>query len=245
MMAPRNRHLPGAERIKSVFAPLRVWRPNWSTAKARVPQAWRMPASARSKWKPLGWLRVILGQWRLLAAALVAAAIIHIVATLTSAQFSEATSFRVLTRDLPVNQVAFGQPVTSVAQPLPFYAPDALHSYCRYDASTSRIRLSAVLPDVGWSLSLHTPKGENFYFVPGIERRTTTVELVLEPPGSVFAYGDLEIAAANQSIPVVKLPDVRGLAILRAPIKGLAYRRQMDELRATFKCRAQGEVIPQ
>ena len=180
-----------------------------------------------------------LAQWRLITAALVAAAIIHILVTLSSAQIAEATSFKVLSRSLPVNQAAFGQPVTAKNQPLPFYNPDALYSYCRYDASTARIRVSAKLPDVGWSLSLHTPKGENFYFVSGNVRQETDINLVLEPPGNVFAHGNTEISEANQKVPLVKLPYVHGLVILKAPIKGLAYRRVIDEKRAAFKCEAQ------
>jgi uncharacterized membrane protein len=184
------------------------------------------------------WAAAALGQSRLIAAALVAAAIIHILVTLSSAQIAEATAYRVLGKGLPINQVAFGKPITAKDQPLPFFSPDALYSFCRYDASTSRISVSAKLPDLGWSLSLHTPKGQNFYFVPGSSDRETDIKLVLEPPGNVFALGNTEITAAKQNIPVIKLPNVHGLIILKAPIKGLAYRRQIDEKRAAFKCQA-------
>lgn len=187
----------------------------------------------------LRWGMALVGQWRLLAAALIAGAIVHILVTLSAAQIGEATSFQVLSRGLPVNEVAFGAPVTAKAQPLPFYNPDSLYSYCRYDASTTRIRVSAKLPDAGWSLSLHTPKGENFYFVAGSSRRISDINLVLEPPGNVFAHGNIEVSDSQTRIPVIKLPTVHGLVILKAPIKGLAYRRQIDEQRATFKCRAQ------
>lgn len=187
----------------------------------------------------LRWAKALLGQWRLLAAALIAGAIVHILVTLSAAQFGEATSYRVLSRGLPANAVAFGEPVTAKAQPLPFFNPDALYSYCRYDASTTRIRVSAKLPDAGWSLSLHTPKGENFYFVAGSSRRITDINLVLEPPGNVFAHGNIEVSGSEKRIPVIKLPTVHGLVVLKAPIKGLAYRRQIDEQRATFKCRTQ------
>lgn len=184
------------------------------------------------------WATIFLQQWRLLAAALVAGGIIHILVTLSSAQIREATAYKVLAKGLPVNQVAFGTPITDKAQPLPFFSPDALYSYCRYDASTSRIRVTAKLPEVGWSLSLHAPGGQNFYFVPGTSDRETEVRLILEPPGNVFALGTTEVGGASQGIPVIKLPHVRGLIILKAPIKGLAYRRQTDEQRAAFNCQA-------
>lgn len=187
----------------------------------------------------LNWGRAIAGQWRLLSASLVAAAIVHILITLSSAQFAEATSYKVLSENLPVNRVAFGKPVTAAAQPLPFFGPDALYSFCRYDASTTRIRVSAKLPDVGWSLSLHTPRGENFYFVPGNGRRSTDIDLILVPPGNVFSHGNIEVNQSDKTIPRINLPHVRGLVILRAPVKGLAYRRQIDEQRGAFRCQAQ------
>lgn len=190
----------------------------------------------------LKWLRRALGQWRLIASALVAAAIIHILVTLSSANFTEATSYTALTRDLPVNEPAFGKMVTVATQPLPYFSPDALYSYCHYDASRARVRVSATLPDTGWSLSLHTPKGQNFYYVPGIEKRATNVELVLAPPGNVFAQSGPAIEQADHSIPVVKLPEVKGLIILRAPIKGYAYRRAVDEARGSFRCWTQNDL---
>lgn len=186
----------------------------------------------------LRWATIVLHQWRLITAALVAGGIIHILVTLSSAQIAEATAFKVLAKGLPVNQVAFGTPVTAKAQPLPFFSPDALYSYCLYDASTARISVAAKLPDVGWSLSLHAPGGENFYFVSGTSDRETDVRLILEPPGNVFALSNIEVGGADQGIPLVKLPNVRGLIILKAPIKGLAYRRQSDEKRAAFSCQA-------
>ncbi len=195
------------------------------------------------KWLPsMKWLWALFRQWRLVVAALITGAIVHILVTLSTAQFGEASSYRALTRGLSVNQASFGAPVTDKAQPLPFFAPDALYSFCRYDASSTRIRVSAKLPDAGWSLSLHTPKGENFYYVPGIEARQTDIELVLVPPGNVFAQDAVEVTKAEQSIPLIKLPNAKGLVILRAPIKGFAYRRRVDELRAAFACRPQNAV---
>ena len=188
---------------------------------------------------PYRWLSLITRHWRLLGSALVAGAIVHIIVTLNAANLGASSALRTLMRDLPINQVAFAEPVSAEAQPLAFYNPDALYAYCRYNAATARIRVSATLPEAGWSLSLHTPKGENFYYVPGSASQITNIELVLEPPGNVFAHGNIEITTANQAIPRVQLPNVRGLVILRAPIKGFAYRRLTDEQRSAFRCEAQ------
>lgn len=194
------------------------------------------------KFLPVRWLRTVTDHWRLLASALVAGAIIHILVTLSAAQFKETAAYKTLSHGLPVNQVMFAPAIRAKSQPLPFFAADALYSYCRYDASSARIHVDATLPDAGWSLALYTPRGQNFYFVPGKDERQTDLKLVLEPPGNVFAHGSLGVATGNQLIPRVKLPHVRGLIILRAPIKGQAYRRQMDELRSAFHCKTQRDT---
>lgn len=185
------------------------------------------------------WVRLIAGEWKLIAAALIAGVMIHIAATLYGANIAQSRAFNALAGKLPLNQVVFADGVTPDNQPLPFFAPGSFYSYCRYDASTSRVRLSATLPGVGWSLSLYTPKGENFYFVAGTDVRETDVKLILVPPGNLF----VDAAPANTPetgpvIPRVELPEAEGLAILRAPIKGFAFRRQADEQRGAFRCRS-------
>lgn len=185
------------------------------------------------------WVRLIAGEWKLIAAALVAGAMVHIVATLYGANIAQSRAFTALAGKLPVNQVVFADPVTPDNQPLPFFTPGSLYSYCRFDASMARVRLTAKLPGTGWSLSLYTRKGANFYYVAGTDVRETDVKLVLVPPGNVF----VDAAPANTPesgpvVPRVELPEAEGLAILRAPIKGYAFRRQADEQRGAFRCRS-------
>ncbi len=185
------------------------------------------------------WFRLIAGEWKLIAAALVAGAMIHILATLYGANIAQSRAFTAIAGRLPVNQAVFADPVTPVNQPLPFFAPGSFYSYCRYDASMARVRLTAKLPGAGWSLALYTPKGENFYYVAGTDARETDVKLILVPPGNIF----VDAAPANTPVsgpvvPRVQLPEAEGLAILRAPIKGYAFRRQADEQRGAFRCRS-------
>jgi len=203
---------------------------------------WALPQTLLA-WLSLKPLRAALGQWRLIASALVAAAIIHIIVTLSAAGFGEAKAYRILTRDRPINQVTFAPIVSASTQPLPFFGADALYSYCPYDASSARIRVSAILPEAGWSLSIHTPKGENFYYVAGTDTRITDVKLRLAPPGNVFAHGATEVGDTAVGLPTIKLPNVRGVIVLRTPIRGVAYQRQADEARAGFSCRAEASAF--
>lgn len=180
--------------------------------------------------------RWLLDQWRLVAAALVAAAVVHIWLTLSATAQRVSPGYATLTRWLAVNQVSHLPPLAAGKQPLPFMMPDMLYAICVYDASRAAIRLKAVLPEAGYSLSLHTPAGANFYFVPGTNERITDLDLVLQTSGTAFFLPRTEAPNSRTEKPKVALPGPRGIAILRTPIKGLAYRRLADEQRDSFTC---------
>jgi hypothetical protein len=66
----------------------------------------------------------------------------------------------------------------------------------------------------------------------------TDVQLTLVPPGNVFVDAAATMPESGPVVPEVRLPDAHGIAVLRAPIRGLAYQRRTDEARGTFKCQA-------
>lgn len=183
------------------------------------------------------YVRWLTGQWKLLASALIAAAIVHIWLTLSAAQNTASPGYADLVENMPINQITYLPPVTPKHQPLPFMMPDARYAICRFDATAGAIRLQAVLPDTGWSLSLHAPNGANFYFVPGSSSRVTKLDLTLQPAG--YSYlAPPETGRRNKvQRPKVLLPQSEGIAVLKAPVKGLAYRRQVDEQLNAFSCR--------
>jgi len=186
---------------------------------------------------------IILAQWRLLLAALVAAAIVHIWTTLSAMDQPIMPGYATIVRNLPVNKITYLDPITPETQPLPFMMPDSLYAICRFDASTASIQLTASLPEAGWSLSLHAPNGDNFYFVPGTDARVTKLDLVLQPAGAAYLTAPGSQIARGVERPKVHLPVAEGIAILRAPIKGLAYRRLTDEMRSVFGCSPISDAI--
>jgi uncharacterized membrane protein len=183
------------------------------------------------------WLWFIARQWRLLLAALVAAAIVHIWTTLSGMKETVVPGYAALVKDLPVNRVSFLKPVKAGSQPLPFMMPDALYAICHFDATETTIRLVANLPEAGWSLSLHAPNGDNYYFVPGTNARQTRLDVILQPTGATFRKIPHDRLPTTTERPKILLPDPHGIAVLRAPVKGLAYRRMIDEQRSAFVCR--------
>ncbi|MCB1510356.1 MAG: hypothetical protein KDJ36_05585 [Hyphomicrobiaceae bacterium] len=181
-------------------------------------------------------IRWLLSQWKLIAASVVAAAIVHIWLTLSATAHRVSPGYAALAGNLPTNRVVFLPPLEPGKQPLPFMMPDMLYAICKFDASQAAIRLKVQLPEAGYSLSLHSRDGANFYFVSGTNERATDLDVVLQVSGTAFFLPRLQSSGGRTERPRVALPGAYGMAVLRVPIKGLAYRRIADEHRDSFSC---------
>jgi uncharacterized membrane protein len=175
--------------------------------------------------------------WRLVAAAFFAVAILHIVATLSTPSLTPQTGYERLATELPVNAMQILPPVTPEAQPLPFMGTDARYAVCRFDTADGAVTLSATLPGPGWILALYSPEGDNFFSSVAQPGRRRDVSLLLVPFDERFRgeAGDSTPAAAaaiqNQD-PTLTVPAREGIAIIRAPEQGEAYRqRNLAELK--------------
>lgn len=181
-------------------------------------------------------LRILGANWRLLLSATIAALIIHLWTTLAAVSNSDSPAYTSLVKDLPFNQISYMQPVTPESQQLPFMMPDIRYAVCRFDVAKQDVRLKAELPGPGWSLSLHSPNGENFLYVPGTEDRKINIDFTLRAPGSVFEAKDIRQLSASQQAPALDLKYTKGVAIYRAPVGALALRRETDERLNSLKC---------
>jgi uncharacterized membrane protein len=166
----------------------------------------------------------IRSRFRVLALALVTAAIVHIVATLAAPQLSGATPFVRLTPLAPLHTFKVLDPMTPQTQPLPFMAPDMRYAICRYDTSKGPVSLTATLPGRGWILSLYSPQGDSFYTSVGQDAQSFELALLLTPSADRFlgltpeARGKVTEGTNSLSITTGK-----GIAVLRAPDRGHAY----------------------
>ena len=77
--------------------------------------------------------------------------------------------------------MVFLPPPTPGKQPLPFLTPDALYAMCRYDVSVDSLVVTAAMVHAGWTLSMHTPQGDNFYVMPAQQLRRGEVSLTVVP----------------------------------------------------------------
>ena len=82
---------------------------------------------------------------------------------------------------------------------------------------------AAFLPEAGWTLTLYAPSGEAYYALPASER-VTALNLLVVPPGEYFVGPASEVRAGPaQDVSHVSAPASRGIAVIRAPIKGRTY----------------------
>lgn len=175
--------------------------------------------------------------WRVVLAGVLAGGILHIANVFSAPFMARGTAFQRLGPSLPVNRVQILPPPIPGAQPLPFMLPDALYAICRYDLSVDSLRVVAVLPEPGWTLSLHSVHGDNFYAMAGQEARTE-ITFVVVPGGERGA----DVGTGPRRLGTVDLqvtaPTHEGFVMVRAPLKGLAYRAETEALLSRTACSA-------
>lgn len=171
------------------------------------------------------WSMLKTVNWRILAATFCAAGILHISATLAAPELASAPAYARLSRLLPENKMAVLPAITADTQPLPFLSPDARYAMCAFDSSKGTVEIKATLPEPGWTLSLHSPDGDNFYTAVAQPGRETEVALLLIPTDERFAGLTPEAKGQSNAETSVSLTLVAslGVAVLRAPDLGMAH----------------------
>jgi uncharacterized membrane protein len=176
--------------------------------------------------------------WRTVIGATLLGGIIHILATLAIPFVGSTTAFARLRETLPTNRMVILPPPVPGKQPLPFLTPNALYAICRYDVSVDSLVVTAAMVHAGWTLSMHTPQGDNFYVMPAQQLRGGEVSLTVVPGAdrlSEFATTPRRVSATESQIPS---PSYEGLVIVRAPLKGLAWRAEAEAILRRASCKA-------
>jgi uncharacterized membrane protein len=174
--------------------------------------------------------------WRTLIGAVLLGGVLHILAILAVPFVTSSTAFAKLREALPVNRMVIMPPPTPGKQAIPFLTPDALYAMCRFDLSVDSLAVTAAMADAGWTLSMHTPQGDNFYVMPAQQLRRGDVSLLVVPAAerlSEFATTPRRTSASESQIPS---PSSEGLVILRAPLKGLSWRAEAETMLRRASC---------
>jgi uncharacterized membrane protein len=188
-----------------------------------------------------GWLRRV--GWRGALGAVLLGGILHLSTTLAVPLLGPGLAYQKLRELLPANTMMVVAPARPGKQLLPFLLPDAYYAICRYALAGDALSITAPLLDLGWTLSLHTPHGDNFYVIPGQQLRTADLSLVIVPGAE--KSGDLMPAATRRastpSEDQIASPSEEGLIIIRAPLKGLAWKGEAEAALGRAKCTPGGK----
>ena len=177
---------------------------------------------------------------RVILAAVLAAAILHILATLAAPGLAGSTPFVRLSPIAPLHKFVVLPPVTPQNQPLAYMSPDVRYAICRYDTAKGPVSVNVRLPGRGWTVGLYTPEGDNFYTALGQDGQTSDIALQLTPVADRFlgltpeARGKVSEATSSLSIATGK-----GMAVVRAPDRGLAYKADTEATLKRAACIAQ------
>lgn len=182
------------------------------------------------RWFAPGALRVAL-------AAVLMGAILHLCTTFMLARVGATAPYARVVRSLPVNEMRLLPPATPRTQLLPFESGDVLIAACAFDATTAPVQIQAVLPAPGWTLSLYSPTGTNFYTISGQDSRRTDVQLLLLPSGDEFVPVTKDLVGGQSRVLRITLPSKSGLALIRAPIPGQAWTLEVESDLRLSSCR--------
>jgi uncharacterized membrane protein len=174
--------------------------------------------------------------WRTVVGAVLLGGIIHILAVFAVPVLGSGNAFLALRDKLPLNRMVMLPPATPGAQLLPFMAPGTLYAICRYDLTEGPVTVTAALAEAGWALSLHTPQGDNFYVMPAQQLRRPEVSLLVVPGGErapEFIPAAQRVGAQGSQIAA---PAIEGLIVVRAPLRGLAWRAETEALLSRSSC---------
>jgi uncharacterized membrane protein len=175
--------------------------------------------------------------WRTVVGALLLGGIVHIIATLAVPLVGQSHAFGMLRDTLPANRMVILPPPVPGKQALPFQTPDAVYAMCRYDLATDSLVVTAAMAQAGWTLSLHTPQGDNFYVLPASQLRRGEVSLMVVPAAERLG-GEFQPAPrrVNDQETHIASPSWEGLVVVRAPLKGLSWRAQAEAVLRRATC---------
>lgn len=190
-----------------------------------------------------GWFAGGLGH--AILCGLVAAGIVNIIATFATPELVQPNAYERISEHLPANRMVVLPRTSPETQLLPYQEPDMHFAICSYDISNGPVSAQVVLPGIGWTLALYTPAGDNFYVMPGQDQRITTINALLVPAGEDTGLPAITSQPVRSATPTyINVPDLTGLLVIRAPIKGESYREDVEAILARASCGQTGARAP-
>ena len=177
--------------------------------------------------------------------------ILHISYVLAAPHVSGGTAWRNLSPQLAINEMKVMAPVRPGAQPLPFMAPDVRYAICRFDLAAGSLQIRTKLLDPTWSVLLFTAQGENFSAFtssdiqkPELEMTVTanTEQSLLQAVQTFLTRTQKETRGPRDPGISIVAPAREGLVLIRAPLMGVAFQKEVEAALASASCSAQKKI---
>jgi uncharacterized membrane protein len=184
----------------------------------------------------------MLRSWPWLIASIFCAGVIHILAVFGVPFLASRDAWARLSQISSENRIQ----VLSVAAsdtPLPFMAPDIAHAFCRFDLTKNNVLVKTALGDGTWSIAVSGRHGENFYFISGAEAKRRELRLLLVPRSRLAEEVSTERSEEGDEQIIVITPEMQGLVVLRAPIRGPSFAADTVKALQNAECRPVAEPI--
>ncbi len=175
--------------------------------------------------------------WRMLAGIPIAAAVVHILATLIATSDTSNAAYRRLLPKLGVNKMQVLTPVVHGQQPLPFLGAEARYAMCRFDTSKGPVKVSAVLPEIGWTMGIYRPDGTTVYLASAAPGKSNEVSVtIIQSEDRFLGLGNVGHKDVLQRESRLSITARDGVIVVRAPDKGFAYRAETEQVLSRAGC---------
>ncbi len=160
--------------------------------------------------------------WPWLVASLFCAGVIHVLAVFGVPYVASRDAWARLSKMTELNRI-YVMPVAASEAPLPFMAPDIAYAFCRYDLTKNNVLVKTKLGDATWSIGVSTRHAENFYFISGAEAKRRELRLLIVPRARLSEEASTERSEEGEEQIIVIAPDMTGIVVVRAPIRGPSF----------------------
>ena len=174
-------------------------------------------------------------------AVVFAATLIHILAVFGVPYVASRDAWARLSEISSPNQL-YLLPIAEADMPLPYMAPDIAYAFCRFDLTANNVMLSTELGDGSWSIAVSGRHAENFYFITGAEARRRELRLLLTPRARLSEEASTERSEEGDEQIIVITPEMQGIALIRAPIRGPSFAT--DTVNALQSAQCQPVIAP-
>ncbi len=174
--------------------------------------------------------------WPWALAAVFCAGIIHILAVFGIPYVASRDAWARLSAVSDENQLYLLPIAAASEMPLPFMAPDIAYAFCRFDLTANNVTLQTEFGDANWSIAVSGRHGQNFYFISGAEAKRRELRLLLVPRARLSEEASTERSEEGDEQIIVITPEMTGIAVIRAPMRGPSFADDTVNALQTAQC---------